>query len=301
MAKYITLKDLRERHAELRKAVNLISRETAKVRKFAEKTRAEVERLYANVMNVGKQDKLNAISLETRTRVEVFAKPIKERVAPLLRQMEGARIAIEDARDNMTNPVRRINAMTALDRQLAERRVAAMQLVQWAGPAELEVIADAAKGEGDVATLAAVISRNNSLPAKDRRFTNAELLEGVKLPGQNEIDAIYQEAVSLPQYAVHCSRAIEKGGDVKAADRIERGLAERKVEVEEDGTLKGFDAVPRYRADFKPVDTTKTDDQTVDPKQFDTFDEFLAAGGKATDDFDNDDMRRWWPIAEGGA
>jgi hypothetical protein len=303
MAKYFTAADLRQTHGKLRKIVSDISRQITAVRKEAAHVATEAEKLYAN-SGMRKQELKNVVKNHTKAHMDTVAKPIREGFLPKLKEMEGLRIHLEEARDNLTNPIRRINALTVMDNNLAARRRAAAELIQFAGPTELEVIADAARAEGDVATLAAVIARNNQLAPSKRPFKNAEVVAGIELPGQAEVDAIFAELVSLPAYALACDRAFDRMGELSGTDRIELGLAERQVEVNEDGTLKNLDVAERHSAPGVKLDdpsfsTFIKEDPTREPKDFETLAEYHRAGG----DYSKPTMDDWarWGMTEDAA
>lgn len=294
MAKLYTSQNLISKHQPLRAAVSEISKLTTDVRNSANKASAEAEKLYdrSGLSKTAKRD-----AIERHVRATVDTSPVKAKIAPLLREMEGHRLQLEEARPNMLNPIRRLNALTLMERKMIESRYAAMQMLDGVGPAELEVAAEAAKIARDFGMLAAVVSRNNQLPSKDRRFTNAELLADVELPGQADIDAVYQELDVLPKYAISCSRAVDNLGRLAAEDRIELGLSERQVHINEDGSLADFQTTEpmRYKLDGSEVtgvnDPKLIDSKKPDPKDFDNYVDFAEAGGKATDLTHDDDIR----------
>lgn len=294
MAKLYTTPDLLKLHGELRSVVNGISKQTHAVRRQAAKAKADAEKLYDG-SGMSKTEVRNAVSRHVEAFVDTHTKPIRALLKPKLKEMEGIRLRIEEARENMTNPVRRLNALTMMESKLIEQRYRAMQLTHGAGPAELEVIADAAKTSGDLGMLAAVVARNNQLPSKDRRFSNAELLADVALPGQDDVDAVYAEAVSLPAYAIACDRAFDRLGEIKPEDRLANALAERTVELKDDGSLADF--VAKQPRDH--VEDDDGDEPKADPKDFSTWSEFAEAGGDF-DDLTEADHARFWPIDAGG-
>ena len=293
MAKLYPTPDLLKLHGELRSVVNGISKQTYAVRRQAAKAKADAEKLYEG-SGMSKTEVRNAVSRHVEAFVDTYAMPIRALLAPKLREMEGIRLRIEEARENMTNPIRRLNAITMMDGKLVEQRYKAMQLTHGAGPAELEVIADAAKTSGDLGMLAAVVARNNQLPTKERPFSNAELLAGVRLPGQDDVDAVYAEAVSLPAYALSCDRAFDRLGEIKPEDKLANAIADRAVELNDDGSLADF--VVRQPKDHVDDDGNRP---KADPKDFSNWSEFAEAGGDF-DDLSEEDHARFWPAEAGG-
>ena len=234
--KYFSVTDLIARNQDLRKLVSAISVASTTIRNEADKIREEVEKTFADV-RMPKQDKINAVNRAVRDRVDEFAEPLRDDVNAKLREMEGVRLELEEGRELMTNPIRFLSAVTSMDAKLVDRRVAAQRLAEGAGPRELETMLAVAKSANDVGMIGAIVAANDRLPTKSRPFTNASAVDGVELPGFADVQAVYAEVESLPQFAVHASRALDRGGQVKGADRIARGLAQHQVETNPDGSL----------------------------------------------------------------
>lgn len=276
---FLTTKDLRTSHGAIRKQTNIVSRHVFKLRKKVESTRAEVEKLYDNV-KMSKLDKKNAIAGEMKSRVSTLTTPLKDEFTAPLRELEKHRLLLEAGRDTMTNPITRINALTMLDTAMSQKRANASIILANAGPAEIQLAAEASKSVNDLGTLAACVTRNSALKTSDRRFSNAEILKDVVLPDQAEVNAIYAEAVSVSQYALHCLRSLDNAGTEDANAKIERGLADRQVELTEDGSLKPFEFEDTTKApDIKPKPTPKPEPKDVKPEDFESAGEYLANGG----------------------
>ncbi len=235
---YLPVPDLLTLNQQLRKLTSEISVATTKVQTEAAQIRKQVEAVFADVQ-MPKQDKINAINRQVRQRVDALAKPVKEKVNAKLKEMEALRLRIEDGRQLMTNPISYLAASSLTNPKFHERRLAGQRFTEGAGPAELRTMLAVARSTNDVGLLSAVIAANDRLPTKSRTFTNAEAIKDVQLPGFQDVLAVYNDVTALPQFAIHCSRALDSGGDVKAADRIARGLAASKVETNPDGSLVG--------------------------------------------------------------
>lgn len=276
---FLTIKDLRTSHGAIRKQTNIVSRHVFKLRKTAESTRAEVEKLFEPV-KMGKTEKKLAINDEVKSRIRTLTVPLKDEFTAPLRELEKHRLVIEAGRDTMTNPITRINALTMLDTAMSQKRANASIILANAGPAEIQMAAEASKSVNDLGTLAACVSRNSALKTGDRRFTNAEILKDVVLPDQAEVNAIYAEAVSVSQYALHCLRSLDNAGVEDATNRIERGLADRRVELAENGSLKPFEFEDTTKApDITPKPTPKPEPKDIKPEDFDSAGAYLASGG----------------------
>lgn len=276
---FLTIKDLRASHTALRKQTNIVSRHVFKLRKKVESVRKEVETLYENVKLPKTQKKLQ-ITDEVKTRVSGLSQPLKDEFTAPLREIEKQRLLIETGRDTMTNPITRLNALTILDQAMSQKRANASIILANSGPAELQLAAEAAKSVSDLGTLAACVSRNSALKTSDRRFSNAEILKDVVLPDQAEVNAIYAEAVSVSQYALHCLRSLDNAGTEDSTAKIERGLQERQLDFNEDGSLKAFDFEDTTPTpNITPTPTPKPEPKDVKPEDFDSAGAYLASGG----------------------
>lgn len=282
--KFLSIKEIRSAHAAIRKSTNKVSRETFLARTQIKNAENELTKLYEKT-GMSKTEIKNAIKRDMKIRGNEIAKLSREKINGELREIEKHRQNLEDAREFVGNPLRRINSITALDKTLAPQRAAVAQLLLHAGPAELETIALAAKATGDLATLAACISKNNSIPVSERRIKNQEMLEGVVLPDQREINAMLQEAVSLPAYALSCDRSLNNLGVESGIDRIERGLHDRQVELQADGGLKAFE-FEHNKVEVDPddyhqaqADRPTIDPEDLNPEDFDNPADYMLAGG----------------------
>ena len=234
--KYFSLQDLITKNQDLRKTVSEISVAATKVQKQAAEIREKVEAQFADIQ-MPKQDKINAINRAVRKEVDEIAAPHRDAVKEKLREMEGIRLELEAGRDLMTNPISYLNAVTASDPKLSERRLNAGRFTDGAYGQELQTLLAVARGSNDVGMLAAIVSANDRLPTKQRIFSNATAVKDFELPGFADVNAVYNEVQALPQYAIHASRALDKGGEVKGSDRIARGLASTTIETNPDGSL----------------------------------------------------------------
>lgn len=234
--KYFSLQDLLTKHQGLRKTVSEISVAATKVQKQAAEIREKIEATFADVQ-MGKQDKINAINRAVRKEVDEIAKPYRDEVKKKLKEMEAMRLELEEGREMMTNPISYLSAITATDPKLAERRAFGMQMADGAGATELKNLLAVAKSTGDVGMLGGIVAINDRIPTKHRQFTNAEAIKDFALPNFADVSAVYDEVNSLPQYAIHASRSLDNGGSIKPADRVARGLAASKVETNPDGSL----------------------------------------------------------------
>lgn len=276
---FLTIKDLRLAHGAIRKNTNILSRHVFKLRKRVEGIRGEVTALYDNVKMPNAQKKM-AIAGEVKSRVSGLAQPLKDEFTAPLREIEKQRLLIETGRETMTNKITRLNAITILDQAMSQKRANASIILANAGPAEIELAAEASRSVNDLGTMQACVSRNSALKTSDRRFSNAELLKDVVLPDQAEVNAIYAETVSVPQYAIHCLRSLDNAGSESPNARIERGLADRQLDFNEDGSLKAFDfedTTPTL--DITPTPTPTPKPKDVKPEDFDSAGEYLANGG----------------------
>ena len=294
MAKLFSHSDLLAKHAQLRGVVSKISKETSAVRKEAKKLKEEAEGLFADLPTSARR---NMTETHVKARMQKFIEPVREKVLPMLKEMESHRLELAEAKELMANPISYCNAVTIGSSKLLEQRAAAAVLVANMGPAALRVAAEAAKTSGDVGMIAALVDRNDQLPTGERPFSNAELIKDVTLPGFDDVKAVFAEVDLLPDYAMACSRAIDNRGEISANSRIEIGLSENKINIQEDGSLAAFQSTeaPRYKIDgteYIQPDKPKGDD--INPMDFSSFADFVEAGGDARTDLGNEVMEHWY-------
>lgn len=281
--KFLSIKDIRGAHAAIRKSTNKISRETHMARTQIKNIKVELEKMYENT-GMTKFEKKQAVERDLHLRSKDIATNARTKYDGELRTIEKNRLILEGAREFVGNPLRRINAMTALDKTLAPQRAAVAQLLLNASPAELETIALAARDSGDLATLAACVSKNSSLPVAERRLNNAAMIDGVVLPDQLEINAVLKEVESLPAYALSCDRSLNNRGVESGTDKIERGLHDRQVDLQNDGALKPFEFEHKQFDkidDDKPKPKPEVKPEDLNPEDFDTPGAFMIAGGES--------------------
>ena len=294
MAKLYSHTDLLTKHGELRKVVSQISKETTAVRKQANKYREDAEKLYSHIKS--KTQRNNMIKQHVEAKLQAVTEPVKDKVLPLIKEMEGHRLELAEAAEIMTNPISYCNAVTFGSSKLFAQRAAASQLIAGMGSAAMRVAAEAAKTSGDIGLLAALVDRNDQLPADARPFSNAELMSDVNLPGFDDVQAVFQEVSTLPEYAMACSRALDKGGDISPSDRIRIGLSENKLNILEDGSLADFQTTepPRYKIDgTELIQPDKPKSGDLNPADYKSSVEYVEAGGSMLDDIPTDVLADW--------